>query len=411
MNARNKQKNIPDGWQRLNFGDTIAIMEGGGTPSKKVPEYWSGDIPWATVKDISNFDPNATQDYITKDGLIHSSSRLIPQGTMIMPTRMLLGAAVFFNVDVAINQDLKVIRFKEGFDKKYVYFWVLKNSQFIRKLGVGSTVNGISQDQLKFIRSFFPFIEEQKRIVKVLETWDIYLKNLQRKIEVKKNIKTGLMQQLLTGKKRLKGFTDQWELIYLCEAGAFSKGSGLTKVELVKSGLNAVCYGTLYTRHHIKIKRIVSFISHETARNSVVIKRGDIIFAGSGETIDEIGKSAVYLDDEVCYAGGDTIILSLRKKHDPIFFAFYLNSQIVRKDLRRMGQGQSVVYIYRKDLEKMQVRVPIYKEQAAIAEILNKVDDEIDMLEQKKKIIEAQKKFLLNNLVTGRIRTSEGMKT
>ena len=74
-----------------------------------------------------------------------------------------------------------------------------------------------------------------------------------------------------------------------------------------------------------------------------------------------------------------------------------------------MGQGQSVVHIYKKDLEKLTLGVPALKEQRAIADILTKADDEIEEIKKKKKIIEAQKKYLLNNLITGTIRTPENL--
>ena len=77
--------------------------------AEKKTEYWGGDVYWATVKDLSQFNPNQTQETINIGGLTNSASNLINKRTLITSTRMALGKAVIFNVDVAINQDLKAI--------------------------------------------------------------------------------------------------------------------------------------------------------------------------------------------------------------------------------------------------------------------------------------------------------------
>ncbi len=105
----------------------------------------------------------------------------------------------------------------------------------------------------------------------------------------------------------------EWKKHKLMDIGTFSKGTGISKDEVKTQGFAAVRYGELYTKHNIRIKKINSYISKDSANNSKLIKHGDILFAGSGETIEDIGKSATYLSDEDCYAGGDLIIFSSNK--------------------------------------------------------------------------------------------------
>ncbi len=279
----------------------------------------------------------------------------------------------------------------------------------VESSSTGSTRKRIGLSVLRKIKVLCPPLPEQHRIVSVLGTWDKMIEKLSRKIELKKNIKKGLMQELLTGKKRLKGFGGEWHTVKLGGLGIFSKGAGIPKVDLSKDGHNAVRYGELYTKHDFQIKKIYSFISDKIISTTTPIKHGDILFAGSGETIDEIGKSAAYLLNAPCYAGGDTIIFS-SKKVDSLFLAFLLNIGTSRRLLRTFGQGQSVVHIYKKDLEKLQIYIPCdTKEQNAIAHIITIADNEITALEKKKQILEDQKKYLLNNLITGQIRTPENL--
>ena len=149
-----------------------------------------------------------------------------------------------------------------------------------------------------------------------------------------------------------------WQTKKLSELGTFSKGAGIPKDSVLPEGLPAVRYGELYTAFDTFIKNVRSYIDESTARESKEIRRGDILFAGSGETIDEIGKSAVYQHSDFGYAGGDIVTLSPDTSSSSLFLAYALNSPIARKDLRRLGQGQSVVHVYRKDLEEMSLSLP-----------------------------------------------------
>ncbi|MCK5062260.1 restriction endonuclease subunit S [Candidatus Parcubacteria bacterium] len=203
--------------------------------------------------------------------------------------------------------------------------------------------------------------------------------------------------------KTQKNIPLDWKEAKLVDIGKFSKGSGISKSELSDKGYNAVRYGEIYTRHDICIKKIHSFISDDIIRNAKKIKYGDILFAGSGETIDEIGKSATYLKKDDCYAGGDIIIFS-PKKQSSLFLAFLLNSGTTRKNLRKLGQGQSVVHIYKKDLEKLNILLPPLPEQKAIVAILETWDKYLKKLSKKIKIKKNIKKGLMQRLLSGDVR-------
>src|SRR5690606_30617267 len=104
-------------------------------------------------------------------------------------------------------------------------------------------------------------------------------------------------------------------------------------------------------------------------------------------------------------------IIFTPKNSDSLFLSYFLNVGESRKKLRELGQGQSVVHIYKSDLEKLKLHIPTIDEQRAIAKILNIADIEIEQNIQKLNLLKDQKKYLLNNLVTGRIRTPETLST
>src|SRR5690606_34604509 len=107
--------------------------------------------------------------------------------------------------------------------------------------------------------------------------------SLEKLIAKKRLIKQGVMQKLLEPK-------EGWEVKTLAQIGEFSKGQGITKVDANSGSIPCVRYGELYTKHNDHIKHFYSFISPEVAKTAKKLKKGDILFAGSGETKEEIGK-------------------------------------------------------------------------------------------------------------------------
>lgn len=208
----------------------------------------------------------------------------------------------------------------------------------------------------------------------------------------------GMMQKLFSREIRFndedgKDFPD-WEEKRLGEIGTFSKGQGILKEDLVDKGHPCIRYAEIYTRYNFVVSDPISHISKEQANKSVIIKHGDILFAGSGETLDEIGKSVAYIGDQPVAISGDTIILNPGYKINSVFISYYLNSNIVRQYLRKMGQGQSVVHIYLKDLKKLCINLPSVTEQQNIADLLSDLDSKINRMDKEIYAVKEFKKGL-----------------
>lgn len=162
------------------LGELVNI-QGGGTPDRSKPEYWGGQIPWASVKDFKTTALSTTQETITVDGLNSSATNLISAGAIIVPTRMALGKAAVNTVDLAINQDLKALQIKDSavLDQGYLLRFLLSKASYIEEQGKGATVKGITLDVLRNLTVPLPALEEQKRIAVVLDKAD----SLRRKRE------------------------------------------------------------------------------------------------------------------------------------------------------------------------------------------------------------------------------------
>ena len=268
-----------------------------------------------------------------------------------------------------------------------------------------SGLHTISVGRVRSLRIPLPPLSEQRKIAEILGTWDRAIKTQQQLIDSLTRRKKALMQQLLTGKTRLPGFEEEWEEVKLADVGTFRKGSGITKKDLCPEGVAAIRYAELYTKHDVTVRQIYSYVSEETAAKSCTVNTGDILFATSGETLEEIGKCAAYLQTSPCVTGGDCIVFS-PDSHDSHFLSAVLNTGDVKKAISRQGQGNAVVHIYLRDLRDILVPLPSPQEQTAIATILTTADNEITHHTQHLNTLRTQKRGLMQQLLTGKTRVS-----
>jgi type I restriction enzyme S subunit len=244
---------------------------------------------------------------------------------------------------------------------------------------------------------------EQRAIAEALSDADALLDGLDRLIAKKRDLKQATLQQLLTGRTRLPGFSGEWEVKRLGELGAFFKGSGVKKDQAQSGELRCVRYGEIYTHHHNYVRSFNSWISPTVAATAVPLRRGDILFAASGETKEEIGKCvAIHLDVEA-YAGGDIVILR-PSNCDPLFLGFVLNHPSIASQKASLGQGDAVVHISASALASIAVRLPALEEQSAVAAVLPDFDDEIAALENRRDKVQSLKHAMMQELLTGKTR-------
>lgn len=197
---------------------------------------------------------------------------------------------------------------------------------------------------------------------------------------------------------------EDWDMKSLSEIGIFSKGFGITRDQAHSGNIPCIRYGEIYTSHHNYIRKFHSHISTEIASTATKLKTGDILFAGSGETKEEIGKAVAFIGSEEAYAGGDIIILSPKINASSLYLGYVLNNEGSVKQKSSLGQGDAVVHIHAKELSGVLVPFPYHTEQQAIASALSKVDTFILSLEKaiaKKKLM---KEGAMQQLLTGKTR-------
>jgi len=191
-----------------------------------------------------------------------------------------------------------------------------------------------------------------------------------------------------------------WDDVLLGSIGTFSKGKGISKKDTSATGLSCIRYAEIYTDHDFVIKKFKSFIPPEYTGKTKQLQTNDIIFAGSGETVEDIGKSVTFIGDEEAYVGGDSVIFSPTTENDSVFLSYQLNDDIRRIQLRKYGQGSSVIHIYSSELKKVEVNLPPLFEQKKIASILTSVDDVIEKIEAQISKLQDLKIGMMTELLT-----------
>ncbi len=277
--------------------------------------------------------------------------------------------------------------------------WVIANSQASALTNLNASIANRIPIALP------PSAREQHRIAQALSNADGLIAALERLIAKKQAIKQGMMQQLLTGKTRLPGFTEPWTEVRLGELAQFSKGMGLPKSSVVDGGrLPCIHYGELFTQYGAEIG-VVRGRTND-ARLRVRSFKCDVLMPTSDVTPRGLAKASSVLADGVIL-GGD--ILVIRPDASRLLGPFL--AHLIRHgadQVLQLVRGSTVFHIYAADMKGFNIRVPAFAEQQAVCDALRDVESEIDGV--RIRLIKARqiKQGMMQELLSGRTRLPVG---
>lgn len=350
--------------------------------------------------------------FITKEKDQSLGKGKLQRGDIVLTTRGTVGNLAFFDStvkyqNIRLNSGMVIIRINGAREIVRDFFYQLCRSSILTKqidrLTFGSaqpqlTVKGISLFQ-------FPIPStkaEQVAIATALSDVDQLITVLGKLIVKKRNLKLGVMQDLLTGKKRLPGFSGKWEIKKIGEIADITKGQGLSKGKLSPSGKHfCVLYGELFTTYREEIIKVMSRTDAEEGRLS---KHGDVLLPGSTTTIGiDLAKASALLVDDVLLGGDINIIRQIGNIYNPTFLAYSL-TYIYRSAIAQRAKGITIYHLHGKDLYDLGVRMPDCAEQTAIAQVLIDIDTDIEQLEQKLAKYRMIKQGMMQELLNGKTR-------
>jgi type I restriction enzyme, S subunit len=411
---------IPEDWEVTTLGE-VSEMSSGTTPSRSLMDRYfkNGSIAWVKTLDLNNSDVFETDECVTDFAMKETCLRVNPVGTVLVAMYggyNQIGRTGLLRLPAAVNQAITAIHPTKG---KLLSDYLIRNLNY--RIDYWKRVASSSRKDpnitSKDIRDFpvaCPKLHEQEAIAEALSDADALIESLEQLITKKRQIKQGAMQELLTGKKRLPGFSGEWKVKKLGDLFTFSGGYSSSRDKLSSDGHCYLHYGDIHgsskmivdtkgdyqniPKLNIPLKRIAS--------NSL-LKDGDVVFVDASEDDEGTSKYIVVVNkDEIPFIAGLHTIVAKSKTSELTheYRRYCFQTADIHQQFLFFAVGTKVSGISKSNIPKLMLPVPPYPEQAAIAEILMDMDSEIEVLEDKLEKARHLKQGMMHNLLTGKIR-------
>lgn len=412
---------IPEDWEIPALSELITEMRGGAPlrPSdftdsgvKVLPKGGVGRTGWLRVQD------SEMQFCSTRYARAHRRNQVDETFTIVVlrdlvPSGPSIGLMVKIREPETYVLAQGVYGFKTNDRAVPSYLVQFSNTIWYRKLAnsimVGSTQVHITNSAFKQVRVPLPTKAEQEAIAEALSDADALIESLDQLIAKKRQIKQGAMQELLTGKRRLPGFSGEWELRLLSNVSWFQEGPGVRAWQFTTSGIKLL-NGTNIVRGALNLDSTSRFIS-EAEANSIyshfLADKGDIVVASSGITVEKFHEKVAFVkagDLPFCM---NTSTIRFKPKQGilaPDFLFHLLKSDGFKQAIAGQATGSAQLNFGPSHIEKVLVVVPEYDEQTAIAAVLSDMDAELEALESRLAKARQIKQGMMQELLTGRIR-------
>lgn len=411
-------ENLPKNWKAIQ--NRFLFKETKDKVGDKFNEY---QLLSLTTKGIKEKNINATGGKVPES---YENYQKVNSGQMVFCLFDLDCSAVFSgisNLDGMITSAYNVYDNKELMNNKYADYWfqyVFSNRYY--KMYSKSIRYTITGDMFKSIKTPVPPMSEQIKISNYLDDKcvkiDLLIKNQEEQIENLKAYKQSLITETVTkglnpnvemkdsGVLNLGNIPKHWKvrrLKYI--ANSFSKGSGITKEQIVANGdTPCIRYGEIYTKYNYIFDKCCTRTNKNVLSSLNYFSYGDVLFTTTGELVEEIGKSVVYTGNEKCLAGGDVVIM--QHSQNPQFMGFALGSLYAQEQKSRGKAKLKVVHTSASALGNINIVLPPLEEQKDIAYFLNdkceKINELIELKQSKINELNEYKKSLIYEYVTGK---------
>ncbi|MDD3909499.1 MAG: restriction endonuclease subunit S [Dysgonamonadaceae bacterium] len=395
---------IPEDWDVKRLGDIVQFNNG------KAHERFIDDKGNYIVVN-SKFISTAGE--VFKNSFENLSPLSAGNIAMVMsdiPNGKALAKCFFVEKDGRYTLNQRICAFKSnGADSLYLFYKLNRNKYFLDfDSGVGQT-NLKKSEVLDCLVALPVNKEEQSSIAIALSDTDILIIKLEKLTEKKKNIKQGVMQELLTGKRRLPGFNGEWITKPLPEIAWFQEGPGVRTSQFTERGVKLL-NGTNIFRGKVLLENTNRFISESEAfgpYSHFMVDDGDIVIASSGITIDKFEEKIAFISKEhlpLCM-NTSTIRFKVKDHLKPSFLYYFLMSKKFKDQIGAQATGSAQLNFGPSHLEKVEIYMPKdEKEQTAIANVLSDMDTDIEKLESQLLKYQNIKQGMMQTLLTGKIR-------
>jgi type I restriction enzyme S subunit len=410
MNNTTKYKNsplgmIPEDWEVKKLNEVAGYVDYRG----KTPKKTDSGILLLTARNIKQgyIDYDVSKEFISGDDYANVMSRGLPEiGDVLVTTEAPMGNVAQINrLDVALAQ--RVIKFRakpKVITNDYLKYYLLseKFQRILDEKSTGGTVKGIKGSTLHKMVLISPPLPEQTAIANCLSTWDQAIAAQTHLIAQKELRKKALMQQLLSGKKRLKGFSGEWREVKLGKVGELTSSKRVYLSDYVNQGIPFYRGKEITELKQGKVIKDILFISEKVyddfKEKYGVPQINDILITAVG-TLGNVYR--ISNDNPFYFKDGNLIWIRNIKEHS-MYLEYLLNNSY--EDLYNSAIGSSQKALTIIALNKLKFKIPSIEEQTAIANVLQCADEELHLLKTKLAQLKEQKKGLMQVLLTGKKR-------
>ena len=278
---------------------------------------------------------------------------------------------------------------------RYIYHFIKMKQDKLTSSQVGAGIPSVEKKILENLVIPVPPLEVQDEIVRILDNFTALTAELTAELTARKKQYSWYRDYLLKFENKVK-------IVKLKDiATEMYRGNGIKREEIRKIGIPCIRYGEIYTDYGISFEKTKSYTDENLIINKKYIEYGDILFAITGESVEEIGKSTAYIGKEKCLVGGD--ILVMKHKQDPVYLSYVLSTENAQK-LKSKGKIKSkVVHTNATDIGEIEIPLPPLEVQKRIVEVLDnfeKICNDLNIglpaeIEARQKQYEFYRNFLL----------------
>ena len=404
---------IPLNWDLCTFKDVLATFSSGATPYRGIPEYYNGDVRWISSGELNYNHIYDTLEHISQQAVRNTNLRIHKPGTFLMAITGLeaegtRGRCAFVGAPSATNQSCLAINGTDKMCAEYLFWFYRMWGQYLAfKYCQGTKQQSYTADIVKKLPIYGPKdIAEQRAIAEALSDVDGLIAALDKKIAKKRLLKQGAMQQLLTGKKRLPGFTDEWvekPIRLLCKLYGRIGFRGYTKADIVHKGEGAITFSPSDIHEQVISYTNCDYISWRKYDESPEIQvfNGDIIFCKTAS----IGKCAIIknLSEKATINPQFVVLKDFKCNNEWLYYSII--DRKFQTVVSGITGGSTIPTMSQEKLyEQTLLCPPTIEEQQAIATILSDMDKEIADLEAQRNKYRLLKSGMMQKLLTGQIR-------
>ena len=383
------------GWSNKKIGE-IAVVTSGGTPSRNIPKYWNGHIPWVTTSLVDFNIINNAEEFITQDGVDNSSAKLFPKNTILMAMYgqgITRGKVAILGIDATTNQACAAIKLRDGIDIHFVFQNLMNRYEEIRDLSNEGGQKNLSAGIIKDISISYPSKPEQTKIASFLSAVDEKISQLTQKHALLSQYKQGMMQKLFSQQIRFKADDGsefgEWEETLLSEFLTESLIKGLKGNEAKK--LTVKLWG----------KGVVSKNeAFEGSENTQYYKRfvGQLIYGKLDFLNCAFGIIPAHLDGYETTIDAPSFDINKEKANPYFLLNRFLQKDFYKKNGEEADGSRKAKRINQSVFLAMQIDLPCLEEQTKIANFLSAIDQKIEVVAQQIEQAKTWKKGLLQQM-------------